>query len=180
MPTPVADPPIILLRDFRVARPVAHTQAAAWRAALAGAVGRGVHVAAALSGLPANTGETVRVAYVRSPAACVLRVTVTLNQVTAAGQKCTVTATLAGATDLPDFDSAHGLVLDGSVALECPTAAERDPAIYERWLDVTALDTDAIHDVVVTTATSSGTPKGVRSITLAEVPRSALLPEVSP
>jgi hypothetical protein len=144
-----------------------------------------VHVVAALCGLPASTGETIRVGYLPSPGAIALRVVVELNQVTAVAQKCTVTVTLSrpGGETATDLSGTTPTRLGGATVLECPTAAERVPAEYDRTFDLTSIegwDEDVVYDVTVTTATSTGTPKGIRKLTVYEHVRSGFTPEISP
>jgi hypothetical protein len=186
MPTHCVDPPALLLRDFRVGRPVAHAQQSAMTLGLAHAMGRNVHCVASSCGLPASSGETIRFGYLPSPGAVALRVVVELNPTTSGGQKCTVNVTLSRpggetATDLAGTTGA--LLLDGGDALECPTAAERVPATYERTFDLNSIerwDDHVIYDVTVTTTTHTGTPKGVRLVSIHEHVRSGFTPEISP
>jgi hypothetical protein len=189
VPTPVLDPPLLFLADCRVGRPVAFPLHAAMTQAITHAVGRNVHPFVAECGLPAATGLTLRWAYVRSPAAVAVIVTIELNQALAVGSLCTVTATLTapplvvgdGTQTAPDLVGTDtSVTLDGSIALECPTSADRAPPPYERTFDVTSFDHDTVYDLTVSTATSTGSPLGVFRVTATEVTRSALAPEFAP
>jgi hypothetical protein len=188
MPTPVTAPPLIFLSEYRVGAPVAHAQAAATRQSLAHLVGHNVHCVAALCGLPSATGLTIALPVVVSPSAVALRVVIELNKAAAAGASCTVTATLTappaivgdGVTTATDFADAPTTYIDGSQTLECPTAADRVPGEYERVFDVSALDSDTVHTLTVTTATVAGSPLGVWKISAYEIPRSVLYPESAP
>jgi hypothetical protein len=186
MPTHTADPPLVFLADYRVGKPVAHPAAAAMRDGISHLFGHNVHAVAASAGLPGVTGAAIRYAYMRSPGVSALRVTVALNQTTAAAS-CTVSVTLTApplvvgdgvttALDLP-FTEDMGIGASPSTK-ECPTAAERTPSEYTRTFNVGGLDTDTIYDVTVLAANVSGTSKGVHKVTIEELPVASLYPEV--
>lgn len=176
MPQPVPD--IYLPSYFsacRVGRPVASAVGLTWAEQVGYLLGRNLHEVGSATNLPAALGVCA-FRYARSPGAQALLVQVRPRPGTAAGDRMTIAAAVGGAGALAN--TTH--MLDGSTSRPCAMAGDRIPDIYYTIFDVTGLTVGTAQELTITTAGASGTPLGIYSARVAEIPRAMLDPATNP
>lgn len=118
-----------------------------------------------------------RIAYRRGPGVQLVAIYVELHQATAEG---TATVAVTASTGTVTWLDAASGGLDGSIALDATVATLSNYQITRGLLDVSALTAGTTIDLLFTYTVSTGTPQGIYSIVVHEVPTSTVSPDSSP
>ena len=130
----------------------------------------------------------VIIPHLKSPGAVLLRVVVELHDTTAIGNRGRIAVTLTGSRETvfaalttgEDDPGSDTGTLEGTVTHECPTATARVPTEYERTFAVSLFSLGWVYEVTVTPSTITGTPRGVRRVSIYEHTRSSFVAEGEP
>jgi len=150
----------------RIARPVGFPVGGVWVEQLGYLLGYCKHEVASVTRLPTVNGTTA-IRYVRSPGAVALLLCVRPNVGTSVGDRMTVSPSVGGAGTLAGTST----VLDGTTGIATATSTDGTPDRYFRYFDVSGLTVGTGYELVVTTASHTGTSKGIFSMRVEEIAR---------